>query len=270
MNARRPVIYALVALLIAAAAGAVCAEAPEAGGRERHWYLVRATKEFEARRFGQALVSFEAAARLAEEPFPDDALRQWGIAASEAGWPLAAYVRLRQYQAAVPAAPDREALQARIVKARRTLLATAARQSRVIVLTETRPSWESPGERQIIRLVARRGRATVEALSGARVAAPTWERAGEIEESAYVALVSQLLDSPALLEEWPPQVLDPNESGPRRAVVLRLVLGEEERVRQALRGEPYESLAAVAQTIFEFSRTVPLSPPGKEEGTGRP
>jgi hypothetical protein len=270
MNARRPVIYALVALLIAAAAGAVCAEAPEAGGRERHWYLVRATKEFEARRFGQALVSFEAAARLAEEPLPDDALRRWGIAASEAGWPLSAYVRLRQYQAAVPAAPDREALQTRIVKARRTLLATAVRQSRVIVLTETRPSWESPGDRQIIRLVARRGRATVEALSGARVAAPTWERAGEIEESAYVALVSQLLDSPALLEEWPPQVLDPNESGPRRAVVLRLVLGEEERVRQALRGEPYESLAAVAQTIFEFSRTVSLSPPEKEERAGRP
>jgi hypothetical protein len=102
------------------------------------------------------------------------------------------------------------------------------------------------------------------------VVTPTWERAGEIEESAYLGLVSQLLDSPALLEEWPPQVLDPNEPGPRRAVVLRLVLGEEERVRQALRGEPYESLAAVAQTILEFSRTVSLSPPGKEEGTGRP
>jgi hypothetical protein len=27
---------------------------------------------------------------------------------------------------------------------------------------------------------------------------------------------------------------------------------------------------AVARTIFEFSRTVSLSPPGKEEGTGRP
>ena len=119
MRARRPVTYALVALLIAAAAGAVRAEAPEAGGRERHSYLVRATKEFEARRFEQALVSFEAAARLAEEPLPDDALRRWGIAASEAGWPLAAYVRLRQYQAAVPGAADREALQVRIDKARR-------------------------------------------------------------------------------------------------------------------------------------------------------
>src|SRR5258708_5599165 len=83
------------------------------------------------------------------------------------------------------------------------------RPARVIVLTETRRSWESPGDRQVIRLMARSGRTTVEALSGARVATPTWERAGEIEESAYVGLVSQLLDSPALLEEWPPQVLDP-------------------------------------------------------------
>ena len=266
--------YALVAMLILAAAGAVRAEAPEAGGRERLWYLVRATKEFEARRFEQALVSFEAAARLADEPLPDDALRRWGIAASEAGWPLAAYVRLRQYQTAVPGAADREALQARIVKARRMLLETAARRSRVIVLTETLPSWEPPGDRQVIRLVARSGRATVEALSGARVISPAWERAGEIGAGAYAALVSQLLDSPALLEEWPPQVLDPNESGPRRAVVLRLVVGEEERVRQALRGEPYQSLSALAQTILEFSRTTSLSPQrdGAEAtgGAGRP
>ncbi len=260
--------YALAAMLIAAAAGAVRAESPEAGGRERHWYLVRATKEFEARRFEQALVSFEAAARLAEEPLPDDALRRWGIAASEAGWPLTAYVRLRQYQAAAPGAADREAVQARIVKARRMLLGTVARQSRVIVLTESRPSGDSPGDRQVIRLVARSGRAMVEALSGVRVTAPAWERAGDIDESAYVALVSRLLDSPALLEEWPPQVMDPNEPGPRRAVVLRLVVGGEERVRQALRGEPYENLSALAQTILEFSRTVSLSPPVKEEGTG--
>lgn len=261
--------YALAAMLILAAAGAVRAESPEAGGRERHWYLVRATKEFEARRFEQALVSFEAAARLSEEPLPDEALRRWGIAASEGGWPLAAYVRLRQYQAAMPGAADREALQARIDKARRMLLDTAARQSRVIVLTETRPSWETPGDRQVIRLVARPGRVTVEALSGVRVTTPSWERAGEIEEGAYVALVSRLLDSPALLEEWAPQVLDVNEPGPGHAVVLRLVVGGEERVRQALRGDPYEHLAALARTILEFSRTISLSPPREErDGTG--
>jgi hypothetical protein len=248
-------------MLIVAAAGAVRAEAPEAGGRERQWYLVRATREFDAGRFEQALVSFEAAARLAEEPLPDEALRRWGIAASEAGWPLVAYVRLRQYLAAAPGAAGREALRARIVKARRTLLETAARQSRVIVLTETRPSWEAPGERQVIRLVARQGRATVEALLGVRVTAPAWERAGEIDEADYVGLVSQLLDSPALLEEWPPQLLDPNEPGPRRSVMLRLVVGEEERVRQALRGEPYEALSALAGMILDFSRTVRVIKP---------
>jgi hypothetical protein len=261
MRARRPVAILLTAMLIVAAAGTVRAEAPEAGGRERQWYLVRATREFDAGRFEQALVSFEAAARLAEEPLPDEALRRWGVAASEAGWPLAAYVRLRQYLAAAPGAPGREALQARIVKARRTLLETAARQSRVIVLTETRPSWEAPGERQVIRLVARQGRATVEALAGVRATAPAWERAGEIDEAAHVGLVSQLLDSAALLEEWPPQALDPNEPGPRRAVMMRLVVGEEERVRQALRGEPYEALSALAEMILDFSRTVRVVKP---------
>lgn len=241
-------------------AGAVRAEAPEAGGRERQWYLVRATRHFEARRFEQALVDFEAAARLAEEPLPDEALRRWGIAASEAGWPLAAYVRLRQYLAAAPGVADREALQARVTKARRTLLETAGRQSRLIALTETRPSWEAAGDRLVIRLVARQGHATVEALSGSRVTAPAWERAGDIDEAAYVRLVSQLLDSPALLEEWPPQVLDPNEPGPRHAVVLRLVVGGEERVRQALRGEPYDNLYAVAQLILDFAHTVEAKP----------
>jgi hypothetical protein len=247
-------------MLTVAVAGGVRAEAPEAGGRERQWYLVRAVKEFEAGRFEQALVSFEAAARLSEEPLPDEALRRWGIAASEAGWPLAAYVRLRQYLAAAPGAAGRDALQTRIVKARRMLLETAARQSRVIALTETRPSWETPGDRQVIRLVARQGRATVEALSGVRVATPAWERAGEIDEAAYQGLVSQLLDSPALLEEWPPQVMDPNEPGPRRAVMLRLIVGGEERVRQALRGEPYDALSTLAEVIFDFSRTVPVKP----------
>jgi hypothetical protein len=260
MKVSRPVASALVALLLVATASAVCAEAPEAGGRERHWYLARATREFEAGRFEQALVSFEAAARLAEEPLPDEALRRWGIAASEAGWPLTAYVRLRQYLIAAPGAPGRDVLQTRIDKAQRTLLDTAAQQSRVIALTETRPSWEAPGERQVIRLVARQGRATVEALSGMRVMAPSWERAGEIDESAYVALVAKLLDAPAFLEEWQPQVLDPNEPGPRHSVVLRLVLGGEERVRQALRGEPYDRLHALAEIILDFSRTVRVRP----------
>ena len=57
MRARRPVAILLTAMLIVAAAGAVRAEAPEAGGRERQWYLVRATREFDAGRFEQAALA---------------------------------------------------------------------------------------------------------------------------------------------------------------------------------------------------------------------
>ena len=256
----RPVTGFLAAALIVASAAGARAESPEAGGRERQWYLVRASKEFDAGRFEKALVSFEAAARLSEEPLPEEAVRRWGIAASESGWPLAAYVRLSQYLASMPGADGRGELQSRIDRARRALLAIAARQSRVIVQTDTRSSWETPSERQVIRLVARDGRATVEALSGARVTAPAWERAGQIDEGSYVGLVARLLESPALLDDSPPQILDPNDPGPRRAVVLRLVLGPEERVRQALRGEPYDKLQALAQIVLDFSRTVQTSP----------
>src|SRR5262249_59595386 len=89
----RPVA-SLLAALVLLGAGSACAEAPKAGGRERHWYLVRAGKEFEAGRFAQALVSFEAAARLAEEPLPDETLRRWGLSASAAGWPPPAHLPL--------------------------------------------------------------------------------------------------------------------------------------------------------------------------------
>ena len=255
----RPVASLLAALLLLGV-GSAGAQAPEAGGRERHWYLVRASKEFEAGRFEQALVSFEAAARLAEEPLPDEALRRWGISASEAGWPRAAYVRLRQYLIAVPDAAGRDVLQARIDKARRTLLEIAPRQSRIIVLAETQPTAEAPGERQVLRLVARQGRATVEALSGTRIAVPAWQRAGDIDEAAYVTLVGKVLDSPALLQDWSAQALDPTEPGPHRSIMLRLVLGEEERARQAQRGEPYGSLQALAQMILDFPRTEQVRP----------
>jgi len=260
MTVCRPVTWALAAALMVAAVGHARAESPEAGGRERQWYLVRASKDFDAGRFERALVNFEAAARLSEAPLPEEAVRRWGIAASEAGWPLAAYVRLSQYLSAMPGAAGREQIQVRIDRARRVLLDIAARQSRVIVLTETRHSWEASGERQVIRLVAKDGRATVEALSGVRVTAPAWERAGQIEEGAYVGMIARLLESPALLDEYPPQILDPNEPGPRHAVVLRLVLGPEERVRQALRGEPFDKLQALAQLILDFSRTVQTAP----------
>jgi hypothetical protein len=110
------------------------------------------------------------------------------------------------------------------------------------------------------RLVGQNGRATVEVLAGSRVTSPAWERAGEIGQEEYMAVVARLLDATVWLEEWPRQELDPNDPRPRRAVVLRLVIGEEEHVRQALRGAPYETLRGLADMVIEFSRTAKGKP----------
>jgi len=238
------------------AAAAARGEMPEAGERERQWVLARAYARFDAGRFEQALAGFEAAAREATSPLPPEALRRWGVAASETGWPLAAYVRLRQYVGAEPEAADRETLARRILRARETLIETAVRQSRIIALIEARPSWDAAGEQQVVRLVGRDGRASVEALVGSRVTSPAWERAGAIGQEEYMALVARLLDATAWLEEWPRQELDPNDPGPRRAVALRLVIGEEEHVRQAL----HETLRGLADMVMEFSRTAKAKP----------
>jgi hypothetical protein len=260
MKARRPSLFLFFATLSVIPAVPARAEVPEAGLRERQWDLARANERFEAGRFEQALAGFEAAAREPAPPLPPEALRRWGVAASEAGWPLAAYVRLRQYVAVEPDSAEREAIGRRIARAQEALLETAWRQSRIIALAETRPSWDGPGERQVVRLVTRNGRATVEALAGSRVTSPTWERAGEIGEDEYMALVARLLDAPAWLGDWPRQEWDPNDPGPRRAVVLRLVVGEEEHVRQALRGEPYETLRGLADMVMEFAITAQAMP----------
>ena len=232
---------------------------PEPGERERQWELARAYARFDAGRFEQAMASFEAAAREPASPLPPEALRRWGVAASETGWPLAAYVRLSQYVAAEPDAAS-ETLARRIAKARETLLDTAARQSRIIALSETRPSWDVAGEQQVVRLVGRNGRATVEALVGSRVTEPAWERATAIGQEEYMMLVARLLDARAWLEEWPRQDMDPNDPGPRRVVILRLIVGEEEHVRHALRGAPYDTLRGLVDTVMEFARTVQAVP----------
>jgi hypothetical protein len=267
---------ALIFLAVAALAppAPARAETPEPGLREQQWSLAAARRHFEARRFDQALAAFEAASREGPATLPADALRQWGLAASEAGWPLAAWIRLRQYLATPEAAAEpsaSEGLAARVERARTALAAGAARRSRVVAIADRR-DFEEPAERLVVRLVGRDGVATVEALVRVGRTGPAWERAGEIAMEVYLALVMRLLEAPAVIADHPIQVFDPNAPGPRRAVALRIVVGEEERGLQALRGAPYEAIQPLVALVTEFARVAPpstLPPEGGGQGEGQ-
>ena len=154
----------------------------------------------------------------------------------------------------------RAALERRAGPALDALLAAARRSSRLVILTERRGGDEMAPAVETARLVAREGRVTLQALAGPRPQSPDWERAGVVEADAYVALLDRLLRDPALAAEWPAPRFDPNAPGPRRAVVVRLAIGEDEREMQALDGPPYERLAALARALLEFCRSVPLRP----------
>ena len=99
---------------------------------------------------------------------------------------------------------------------------------------------------QTARLVAREGRVTLQALAGPRPQSPDWERAGVVETDAYLAVLDRLLRDPALAGDWPAPRFDATAPGPRRAIVVQLAIGEDERELQALAGLPYERLAALA------------------------
>ena len=260
--ARALACFAVAALSSAAPARA---EIPEPGLREQHWSLEAARRHFEAGRFDQALGAFEAAAREGPAALPSEALRQWGVAASEAGWPLTAWIRLRQYlatpEAAAAGSVAAEALAARVERARTALTVGAARRSRVVAIADRR-DFDEPAERLVVRLVARDGVTTVEALVRVGRGGPAWERTGQIPSEVYVALVMRLLDAPAVIADQPTQVFDPNAPGPRRAVALRIVVGDEERGLQALRGAPYEALQPLVALVAEFARAAP------EQGEG--
>jgi hypothetical protein len=250
------------------------AEIPEPGLREQHWSLEAGSRHFQAGRFDQALGAFEAAAREGPAALPPAALRQWGIAASEAGWPLAAWIRLHQYlatpEAAAAPAGSNDGLAARVERARAALAAGAVRRSRVVAIADRR-DFEEPAERLVVRLVGRDGVATVEALGRVGRTGPAWERAGEIAIEVYRALVMRLLEAPAVIADHPVQVFDPNAPGPRRAVALRIVVGDEERGLQALRGAPYEAIQRLVALVTEFARVAPpstLSPEGRGQGEG--
>lgn len=249
--------WVLAPLLVLIALSPACAEMPEPGVREQEWSLAAGNRHFDARRHEQAMAAFESAAHESETPLPPESLRRWGIAASETGWHLTAVVRLRQYLDHAADAADRAALEARLARSRENLLAAAPRRSRVIVALERRPDWESLGERHVVRLVARDGRVTVEGLRGAR--SPAWERAGEVAPAVYVDLVRRLLDTPAFAQDIPTQAFDPNAPGPRRSATLRLIIGDEERSLQALRGAPYDRLVEAAAPVLDFARTAPLA-----------
>jgi len=211
---------------------------------------------FSAGRWEEAMAAFESAARN-HSSLPARAFWQWGTAASEAGRPLAAYVRFRQCLALGGEAIDRESATAGAARAREALLAGGARFSRVFASLEQWPDGESPGERRLTRIAARDDHVSLEALIGPRIESPAWRRADEIRLAPYLDLIRQLLDGPIVTQEFPAQPLDPNAVGPRRAAVLRLVVGDEEWRAEALRGEPYERLADAVGVVVEFARRVP-------------
>ncbi|HET9854267.1 MAG TPA: hypothetical protein VFR53_04350 [Methylomirabilota bacterium] len=170
------------------------------------------------------------------------------------------YIRIRRFFEATRDETTRARLEHQAAAAHDTLLATARRSSRLMILSEQRSGYETAARLQTARLVAREGHVTLQALSGLRPQSPDWERAGVVETDAYLAMLAALLRDPALVGEWPTPRFDANAPGPRRAIVVRLTIGEGDREMQALAGPPYERLAALAGTLLEFCRTVPLRP----------
>jgi hypothetical protein len=251
--------FVLIAIALAIASEAR-AQYPMPRVRERPEAIDAAFRFFDEGRWPEAVEAFELAAREAPGALSAEALRRWGVAASEAGRPLAAYVRLGQYLASKPLGADREAAIERIGRARETLLLDAARFSRLVTTVERRSEPGSVPERYLVRVAARDGEVSLEGLSGLRVESPMWHRAEEIPAAPYLDLLRRILETPVLLDELPPPAVDPTEPAPRLSVVVRLVIGEEERRLEAVRGESYDRLREVADRVLEFARTVPRLP----------
>jgi hypothetical protein len=173
---------------------------------------------------------------------------------------LDAYVALRRALEAAPDAAQRERLEGQAEAAREILLAAARAGSRLLVMMDRRGGADAAPLLETARLVARDGRITLQALSGPRPQSPHWERAGLVAPADYLAVMDRLLRDPALVADWPAPRLDPNAPGPRRAVVVRLAIGEDEQDMQAVAGPGYERLAGLAAGLLEFCRTVPLEP----------
>ncbi len=250
----RAVLGVLFLATIFGVASGAGAQYPVPRVSERPEAIEAAYRLFEAGHWPEAVEAFDMASR--EGPLPAEVLFRWGVAASEAGRPLAAYLRLSQFLTSKPTGADRDVAVERIGRAREALLAEAARFSRLAVMVERRPDEDSPGERHLVRVAARDGDVSLEGMSGFRIESPLWRRAEEIPTLPYLDLLRRLLDRPAALDDFPAQVIDLGEPGPRRAVALRLLIGDEERRLQAVRGEPYQRLKEVVDRVVEFARTV--------------
>ncbi len=255
---------AVLGLVLIAIALAIASEAraqyPMPRVRERPEAIDAAFHFFEEERWLEAVEAFELAVREAPGALSVEALRRWGVAASEAGRPLAAYVRLSQYLVSKPLGPDHQAAIERIGRARETLLLDAARFSRLVTTVERRSEPDSVPERDLVRVAARDGDVSLEGLSSLRAESPMWRRAEEIPAAPYLDLLRRMLGTPVLVDELPPRAVNSTEPAPRQAVVVRLVIGEEERRLEAVRGESYDRLKEVADRVLEFARTVPRLP----------
>jgi hypothetical protein len=257
----RAALGALLLSVMLAAAGGARAQypeprAPEPRADEQPEPIGSAYRLFEAARWPEAVEAFEAAARERAEPLPAEALLRWGIAAAEAGRPLAAYVRLSQFLARRPGGAEGEAATERVRRAREALLSEAARFSRLSAVIERQPDDGARGERSVVRVAARGGEVSLEGMSGFRVDSPEWRRAEEIPTPPYLELLRRLLDMPAALDELPHQAPEAGGAEPRRAVVLRLVVGEEDCRLEAFRGTPYRRLKDAADLVVEFAHKV--------------
>jgi hypothetical protein len=207
----------------------------------------------------------------AETPLPPERLRDSGLEAFDGGRPLMAYQRLGQYLAREPQAADRPSVEAKLAAARAALLTTAVWRSQLVVTTDQQRSDEAAGGRSVARLAARDGRVTLEASAESRPQRAEWQRAGTIDTKAYLGLLGEVLDAPALRTHLPIQGFDPNLRGPRQAVTVRLAIGDESWEAQGLRGEAYERLSEVAASVFAFARAAAVTPEaGAASGERRP
>lgn len=249
-----PLMVGALALSIACVAPVAEAQYPVPRVPGRTESIDAAFHFFDEGRWSEALDAFEIAARDAQGPLPPEALRRWGVAASENGRPLTAYVRLGQYLATKPSGVDQQAAIERVDRARDAVIVEASRFSRLVAVIERRAEPTSDGERHIVRVAARDADVSIEGMDGARIDRLRWRRAEEIATAPYLALLRRLIAMPALLTE------SSLETGATETVVMRLVIGEEERRLEAGPGPAYDRLRDAALAVIEFAHTVPRLP----------